>query len=134
MENSPSGLIELTVHNLREHLQSLEEEKVRVEQKISEVRTNIQRWEAELRTGEHALATTEEGRHQRRKKGENPRILREHFESHPGIALTVQEAAERTGLAHSSVQVVFMKEGSGWKKDADNKWRLIKNENGPLSS
>lgn len=132
MKNLPLGLIELTLRNLREHLHNLEAERTGIDQKISEVKLNIQRWEAELRNGEQSKIS-EDIQHPRRKRGENSRILRELFESNPGLALTVQEAVEQTGLAHSSVQVVFMKEGSGWKKGEDNKWRLIKNENGPLS-
>ena len=133
MENQDRELVELTVRNLRELVRGLEVERTKIEQKISEVKSNIQRWEVELRNGEH-VDVDEEGKHQRRKKGENIRILREFFESNPGIALTVQEAAERTGLAHSSIQVVFMKEESGWERHEDNKWRLIQNKNGPLSS
>ena len=132
MKNMSGGLIESTLHNLREHLHNLEGDRTKIDQKITEVKTTIERWEAELRYEGQPDELPQGSPPARRKKGENLRILRELYKSDPGLALTIQEVVERTSLAHSSVQVVFMKAGSGWEKDADNnRWRLVRSEKRP---
>ena len=121
METLSSKLIESTLRNLREHLSYLEREKAEIDKKVVEVTANIQRWEKALRSDSSPLSIDDEQK-SRRKKGENSRILRELFQDQPGLRLTIQEAAEQAGLAHSSVQAVFTK--GEWKRGEDNKWGL----------
>ncbi len=60
----------------------------------------------------------------RKKKGEPKKILRAWFEDRPGIALTIQEISKQTRLAYSTVNDVIVKEGSGWEKGQDYRWKL----------
>lgn len=129
-QNLSTDLIEVTLRHLREHATSLEEEKAHVEQKISEVSGNIQRWERELRNGGQAKAGTEHTKNVRRKKGENSQLVRKCFDEHPGGSLTIPQISEITNLSHSSVHSIVKRESGIYEHvEEGNKWRIKENNN-----
>jgi len=121
MKNVSPRLVKLTIQTLRDLLQNLERRE-KIDREIATLRTLLHEWE-----GEESNENQPDRR--RHKRGEVPRLLHDWFIDHPKVSPTIQEIANHTGLAYSSVQRILHKEeGRKWKKGRDNRWRLTERE------
>lgn len=115
-----------TIRTLKEYRHTLEHDRTLLDHKIADVQTAIERWQGTLHEPQSPRATGREHPRVRRKKGENFHVVHTFFLAHAGEAFSTQEIAQRTGLAHSSVQVVVSKKGGRWDRGDDGRWRLRK--------
>jgi AraC-like DNA-binding protein len=105
----------ITLH--RELRARLEQDKTAIEHRIAEVDEVIQRLESEAKRA----ARSTNGKVQRRAKGENAKMISDLF-SEPGIAMTMKDIAQNTGLSFSSVQRVLENSG-GYVQAEDGLWK-----------
>lgn len=126
LDDTAIELIIGTIRTLQEYLHTLEHERARLDHKMADVQTAIERWQGTLRgpAPTHAVGPTPP--RLRRKKGENLQVVHDFFLAHAGETFTTQEIAQQTGLAHSSVQVVVSKKNGRWERGEEGRWRLRK--------
>ena len=105
-------LVQETIKDLDAIIEKLEGEKSAIDQRISDIRTRREQWQARIRS----LHNSKNGDSRvRLRKGEAIQKINAVYDGLPtGTGLNMSDVAEKTGVPWSSVRNVLQRAGSGY--------------------